>query len=105
MTPLPVEPAGITVGLVEQLVLAQFPEWARLPVSAVGPGGWDNRMFRLGEDLSVRLPSAAAMFLRSDASSAGFRSWPRGFRSRSPCPSRWGARSLATLGTGRFVAG
>ncbi len=46
--------------LVRHLVSAQFPQWARLPVRSVGAGGWDNRSFRLGEDMIVRLPSAAA---------------------------------------------
>ncbi|TGQ46672.1 MULTISPECIES: aminoglycoside phosphotransferase family protein [unclassified Mesorhizobium] len=55
------EPAlSIDSGLVRRLVAAQFPEWAGLPVIPVEPGGWDNRTFRLGDDMSVRLPSAAA---------------------------------------------
>ena len=50
----------IDAALVSRLVSAQFPAWADLPVTPVIPGGWDNRTFRLGERLSVRLPSAAA---------------------------------------------
>jgi aminoglycoside phosphotransferase (APT) family kinase protein len=46
--------------LVRRLIAAQFPEWMHLPVKQVEPGGWDNRTFRLGERMSVRLPSAAA---------------------------------------------
>ncbi len=49
---------SIDADLVERLVRAQFPQWSDLPVSAVEPGGWDNRTFRLGDTLSVRLPSA-----------------------------------------------
>ncbi|KAB0681511.1 aminoglycoside phosphotransferase family protein [Aureimonas leprariae] len=45
--------------LVRRLVAAQFPAWAHLPVEPVEPGGWDNRTFRLGNTMSVRLPSAA----------------------------------------------
>lgn len=45
--------------LVRRLVAGQFPEWADLPVRPVAFDGWDNRTFRLGDDLSVRLPSAA----------------------------------------------
>lgn len=48
----------IDAGLVGRLVAAQFPQWSRLPVTPVEPSGWDNRTFRLGGDLSVRLPSA-----------------------------------------------
>lgn len=55
------EVSGPTIDapLVERLVTAQFPEWAGLAVHEVDPQGWDNRTFRLGDALSVRLPSAA----------------------------------------------
>ena len=48
----------IDLSLVRALILAQFPHWAHLPIEPVASGGWDNRTFRLGEDMSVRLPSA-----------------------------------------------
>lgn len=48
----------IDVSLVERLVAAQFPHWADLPVRPVALGGWDNRTFHLGDEMSVRLPSA-----------------------------------------------
>lgn len=47
----------ITTGLVTALIADQFPQWAHLPVAPVPRQGWDNRTFRLGTDLSVRLPS------------------------------------------------
>lgn len=47
-----------TVELVRLLVKEQFPQWADLEVTEVSSQGWDNRTFRLGPDLSVRLPSA-----------------------------------------------
>lgn len=50
---------AIDAALVRRLIAAQFPAWADLPVEMVSPGGWDNRTFRLGDALSVRLPSAA----------------------------------------------
>ena len=43
---------------VAALIADQFPEWSDLPVRAVVPGGWDNRTFRLGKTLGVRMPSA-----------------------------------------------
>jgi aminoglycoside phosphotransferase (APT) family kinase protein len=49
----------ITAELVSALVRLQFPQWSELPISPVDPSGWDNRTFRLGTTLSVRLPSAA----------------------------------------------
>lgn len=44
--------------LVRTLIAGQFPQWADLPVVPVEPQGWCNRTFRLGETMSVRLPSA-----------------------------------------------
>ena len=51
---------AITSALVSRLLAAQFPQWAHLPVAPVGLDGWDNTTFRLGDQLSVRLPSADA---------------------------------------------
>lgn len=48
----------ITVILVRRLLRDQFPHWAHLPITPAIPQGWDNRTFRLGEELGVRLPSA-----------------------------------------------
>lgn len=47
----------IDAALVRRLVATQFPQWAGLAVSARSIGGVDNRTFRLGDSLSVRLPS------------------------------------------------
>lgn len=49
---------NITLSLVRRLVDAQFPGWAHLPLRPVELDGWDNTSFRLGDELSVRLPSA-----------------------------------------------
>jgi aminoglycoside phosphotransferase (APT) family kinase protein len=49
-----------------RLVADQFPQWAGLPVEAVADGGWDNRTFHLGPEMSVRLPSAAEYALAVD---------------------------------------
>ncbi len=49
---------AINVELVRRLLEEQFPQYAALPLELVQPGGWDNRTFRLGQGLSVRLPSA-----------------------------------------------
>ena len=48
----------IDTALIKRLLAAQFPHWADLPVSPTVPQGWDNRTFRLGERMTVRLPSA-----------------------------------------------
>ncbi|WP_068409054.1 aminoglycoside phosphotransferase family protein [Labrenzia sp. OB1] len=46
--------------LVANLVRHQCPHLSHLPIAPVKKQGWDNRTFRLGEDLSVRLPSNAS---------------------------------------------
>jgi aminoglycoside phosphotransferase (APT) family kinase protein len=46
----------IDEALVRRLVAEQFPAWADLPVEPVTSSGTDNAMFRLGDDLAVRLP-------------------------------------------------
>lgn len=53
-----VERDAITAELAARLVAEQFPRWAQLPVTPVERGGWDNVTFRLGDELSLRLPSA-----------------------------------------------
>ncbi len=42
--------------LVRRLLRNQFPRWSRLAVRAVESAGWDNAVYRLGDDLAVRLP-------------------------------------------------
>lgn len=49
----------IDEGLVRALLADQHPDLAGLPLRAVD-AGWDNAMFRLGDDLAVRLPRRAA---------------------------------------------
>ena len=51
--------AGIDAGLVRHLLRRQFPQWSGLAVRPVARDGWDNRTYRLGAALSVRLPTAA----------------------------------------------
>ncbi|WP_345801618.1 aminoglycoside phosphotransferase family protein [Microbacterium sp. AZCO] len=58
MTQAGIEASRIDEDLVRALLREQFPDWAGLAVRAVEPGGNDHRTFRLGDELSVRLPSA-----------------------------------------------
>jgi len=55
---------NIHVSLVSRSVATQFPQWSDLPIRPVEFGGWDNRTFHLGEQMTVRLPSAAAYSLQ-----------------------------------------
>lgn len=46
----------IDVSLVGGLLAAQFPQWADLPIEPVRSAGTDNAIYRLGDDMAVRLP-------------------------------------------------
>ncbi len=58
------ESISIDAALVRRLVDAQFPQWSDLPIRPVRFDGWDNRTFHLGEQMTVRLPSAATYALQ-----------------------------------------
>jgi aminoglycoside phosphotransferase (APT) family kinase protein len=49
--------SAIDVALARRLVDSQFPRWSHLPITTVELDGWDNRTFRLGSELSLRLPT------------------------------------------------
>ena len=49
----------IDIPLVHSLLLEQHPDLAELPLTQVGEG-WDNAVFRLGDNLAVRLPRRSA---------------------------------------------
>jgi aminoglycoside phosphotransferase (APT) family kinase protein len=44
------------VDLVRELLMHQHPQWADLPIVRVASAGTDNAMYRLGDELAVRLP-------------------------------------------------
>ena len=46
--------AGITAGLIRDLLRDQHPDLAELPLREVR-GGWGNQMWRLGDELAVRI--------------------------------------------------
>jgi aminoglycoside phosphotransferase (APT) family kinase protein len=48
----------LTIPLVKHLIATQFPQWKNLSITSIPKQGWDNRTFRLGSQLVVRLPSA-----------------------------------------------
>jgi len=46
--------------LVRRLVTGQFPQWAGLAVRRLPSGGTVNGMYRLSDDMVVRLPLVAS---------------------------------------------
>jgi aminoglycoside phosphotransferase (APT) family kinase protein len=63
---LGIEKRDITAAVAARLVAAQFPQWADLPIAPVALDGWDNSTFRLGDALSLHLPSADAYVAQID---------------------------------------
>jgi aminoglycoside phosphotransferase (APT) family kinase protein len=47
---------NINIRLVRRLLATQFPQWARLPIEPVLPSGTDNALYRLGNEMVMRLP-------------------------------------------------
>jgi aminoglycoside phosphotransferase (APT) family kinase protein len=56
--PMPAAEVEITVDLVRRLLAGQHPDLAGLPVEPLA-NGWDNTLFRLGDELVARLPRRA----------------------------------------------
>ena len=48
----------VTTQLATSLIVEQFPQFSHLQIKPVDHGGNDNRTFRLGSEMSIRLPSA-----------------------------------------------
>ena len=46
----------VDVALVRRLIGVQHPQWAALPIRPVAARGTDNALYRLGEEMVVRLP-------------------------------------------------
>src|SRR5919198_6072618 len=44
------------VGLVRALLEGQFPDWAALPIERFSSSGTVNALYRLGDEMVVRLP-------------------------------------------------
>jgi aminoglycoside phosphotransferase (APT) family kinase protein len=47
---------SIDIDLARRLVHTQFPQWAGLSLELLDPAGSDHVIYRLGQDLAVRLP-------------------------------------------------
>lgn len=76
-------PAEVTIGpsLVRTLLHEQHADLADLPLIDIGEG-WDNKLFRLGDDLAVRIPRRAA----SAALIEHEQRWLPGLSRRLPLP-------------------
>lgn len=59
VTKMHVDEVDVDAGLVRRLIRAQHPRWAGLPVERLASGGTVNAVYRLGDELTVRLPLTA----------------------------------------------
>jgi len=55
---------AITPDLARNLIAEQFPEYSNLPITDVEKQGHDNRTYRLGDDMLIRMPTAAGYALK-----------------------------------------
>ena len=58
------ESFNITPDLARELIAEQFPEYAHLPITSVEKQGHDNRTYRLGQDMLIRMPTAESYALK-----------------------------------------
>lgn len=58
------QPINIISTLAHQLIAEQFPEYAHFPITAVTKQGHDNRTYRLGNNLLIRMPTAESYALK-----------------------------------------
>lgn len=61
-----VDERPIDESLVRRLLAEQLPEWAGLPLTRVESHGTDNAIYRLGEDMAVRLPRYPAAAVQAE---------------------------------------
>ena len=53
-----------TLDIAHKLIAEQFPEYASLPIVGVEKQGHDNRTYRLGDQMLIRMPTAADYALK-----------------------------------------
>jgi aminoglycoside phosphotransferase (APT) family kinase protein len=75
-------PPEITEDLLRALLRARFPHLAELPLR-LGARGWDNQVWRLGEELALRVPWATE---RADALLRRELTWLPSLAGRLPLP-------------------
>ena len=75
---------SVSVEQVKGLIADQFPELRNLTLSPITPGGWNNRSFRLGQDLVVRLPAAERYQAQVGRERLGMQKLPSGLPVDTP---------------------
>src|SRR3984957_6125130 len=78
---MPAADVEVSADLVRRLLAAQPPDLARLPVEFLA-NGWDNELYRVGDELVARLPRRApgAQIIKNE------QRWLPGLAARLPLP-------------------
>ncbi|MGN6669939.1 MAG: aminoglycoside phosphotransferase family protein [Candidatus Nucleicultricaceae bacterium] len=87
------QPPHITADLARSLIKEQFPEYAHLNVTSVEKQGHDNRTYRLGDDMLIRLPTAESYALKVPKEQALLPQLAPHLTVRIPAPLKMGVAS------------
>lgn len=83
----------ITPDLAHKLIKEQFPEYSHLPITSVEKQGHDNRTYRLGTDLLIRMPTAESYALKVPTEQDLLPRLARHLTLHIPVPIKMGAAS------------
>lgn len=84
-------PVHITADLAHKLIAEQFPEYAHLPIVSVKKQGHDNRTYRLGSNMLIRMPTADSYALKVPIEQEILPQLASYLTVRIPAPIRMGA--------------
>jgi aminoglycoside phosphotransferase (APT) family kinase protein len=76
---------SVDTSLVRRLLSTQFPQWSKLPLRPMPSTGTDNAIFRLGDEMGVRLPRIHWAIEQIDKENDWLGGWHRTCLCR--CPS------------------
>lgn len=84
---------NITPALARKLIDAQFPEYTNLPITSVEQQGHDNRTYRLGNALLIRMPTDDSYALKVPKEQALLPKLSAHLTLRIPAPIKMGVAS------------
>lgn len=87
------QPFPITPSLAQKLIMKQFPEYAHLPITSVEEQGHDNRTYRLGETMLIRMPTMECYALKVPKEQALLPKLAPHLSIKIPTPIKMGAPS------------
>ena len=100
-----VDEVDTNVSLVVRLLTTQFPQWANLPIEPAHSAGTGNALYRLGDDMVVRLPRIPSAVGQVDKEQKWLPRLAPTYRSTSRFHLRKENLATATHGIGRSIGG